>query len=360
MREEKSSLQDFLNELQRDTMLQGQWSKRYLDNLCILYFASPFYETWVRLRYSAALARLERAGLLKMKTRFQKRQVSDFVQRGEWNRFAWTVLEQARDATTGTFLITGKNGAGKTFLTKAVFGPRQEIFKVRTLSRRLAMAKKEGRHQELLEHLIRLPVLILDDVHHLLETPALSRHLVQVLAARNTKPLLALSRTGPGFDTLAKQISSRLSEALRAEMGLPDQEATRHLLRAYAIKEKVRMDPETIKVMLSRPMTPGRMKHVVSCFKQLPDGSEHLASMVRELLRYSHADDLKDLFSHICHHHGISSTALSGKRRPLELQKARQEYAHLALQAGWRPKEVAMIMQRSERCVKSLAKEYRA
>lgn len=348
-------IRQLIEHLSREGTLRGQWSFQVHGGQMRLNVAGPFVETWIRLRHAELVATLEAAGALGFHQRSLRRRAIEAPLRGEWNRFVWTQLEACRDATTGSWCLTGAAGAGKTFTTRAIFGREALMVGAGSMSKRWALACKDGSVADYEATLVAAPCLILDDVQMFASRPGILKALRRILVARGSRPLLALARSGPGLDSLPPEVLSRLKSGVTLQLPLPDAEHRRRLARMFLLESRVRLEAPALAALCSRPVTPGRLRQLVTCLRQLPTGRD-AAEMIRDLLRFSHADDLRGLFKHICHRHSVTPEELSCRRRPEHLTRAREDYVRLALQAGWSPREVGLMLGRNARGVAALAR----
>ncbi|MGE4157946.1 MAG: hypothetical protein AB7F75_02485 [Planctomycetota bacterium] len=355
MSETPAMIRQLIDHLSREGTLRGQWSFQVQAGHMRLNVAGPFVETWIRLRHAELVSTLEASGSLEFHQRSPRRKATEVPLRGDWNRFAWSQLEACRDATEGTWFVSGPAGSGKTFMTRAIFGREAQITGATSLSKRWGMACKEGNVADYEASLIGSPILILDDVQLFSSKPRIMKALRRILEARRGRPLLVLGRGGPGLEALPPEILSRFKSGLTLSLAMPDAESRRRMARDFLLESRVRLDAASLAALCSRPVTPGRLKQLVRCLRQVPQGQDG-PDLIRELLRFAHADDLGTLFQHICHRHAVTPHEMHGKRRPENLVRAREDYVRMALQAGWSPREVGIMLGRTARGVAALAR----
>jgi chromosomal replication initiator protein len=182
-------------------------------------------------------------------------------------------LEAARAIARGEaghcspLLLTGRSGAGKSHLCRAIRGarPEQTAFlsseeftsEVTQAIRSDRMASVRARYRR------HLNVLILEDVQFLQGKRATQMeffHTLDHLISRGKPVVLTSDRPPAELDGLEERLRARISSGLVAYIGPPEIETRRAILRARASAGGVRLPDEVVELLAARPIdAPGAL-----------------------------------------------------------------------------------------------------
>lgn len=269
---------------------------------------------------------------------------------GEPNRLAYEAARAVAEEPGGRYnplMICGEVGEGKTHLLHAVGHallenhPELRVMHLPAsqLFERLVEAVQEGRAGSLREELRSADVLLMDDIHALMDRPGTQEEFFHTFNALHTagKQLVLTSRSLPSaLAGVAERIRSRLSWGLVVQLGSSD----RGLRLALARRTAQRLQWEVPEPLLAEFVAPlevsnreliGLLLRAAAICKLTDERPESaLAEVLSNRRGRASRVTLEEISRAVCRRLGLSLREVRSPRRARPLAQARHLIAHLA------------------------------